>query len=518
MRVEHHHSSTHPLLPPTTEDDRIARLRLLRSRRVGIATYHRLIAEHGSAAAALDALPEIARAAGLGRYEAATERAALAEMRAGAHARARLIFQGEAAYPARLADLSDAPPFLWAVGDIAALARPMVALVGARNASSLGTRMARALAQDLGAAGYVVVSGLARGVDAAAHAGSIATGTVAVLAGGVDVLYPQENARLGEDIPAAGGVRLSEHPPGLQPQARHFPARNRIVSGLAEAVVVVEAAAKSGSLITARAALDQGREVLAVPGHPFDARAGGCNMLIRDGARLVRGAADVLEAIGPGPDPVGQGDLPLDAVPCAAHEARGARPGPETSQAKPGDRVASRVSTSRMQTGAVPDGAQTTHQRDGGGKSHALAARPDTVEGAAAGDAATQGGGATCGKAEDITEDGARGADRREAAGGPSGQAPRRSRSVARRPTALTGTSADARRDQSARGEEARTLSETAALHARILARLGPSPLAEDQLIRDLGQPSGTVAPALTDLELDGRIRRQPGGLLALAP
>ncbi|UMA63805.1 DNA-processing protein DprA [Roseivivax marinus] len=514
MRVEHHHSSTHPLLPPTTEDDRIARLRLLRSRRVGIATYHRLIAEHGSAAAALNALPEIARAAGLDRYEAATERAALAEMRAGAHARARLIFQGEAAFPARLADLSDAPPFLWAVGDIAALARPMVALVGARNASSLGTRMARALAQDLGAAGYVVVSGLARGVDAAAHAGSIATGTVAVLAGGVDVLYPQENARLGEDIPAAGGVRLSEHPPGLQPQARHFPARNRIVSGLAEAVVVVEAAAKSGSLITARAALDQGREVLAVPGHPFDARAGGCNMLIRDGARLVRGAADVIEAIGPGPDPVVQGDLPLDAVPCAAHEARGARTGPETSQAKPGHRIASRVSTSRMQAGAVPDGAQTTHHRDGGGKSHALAAPPDTAEGAAAGDAATQGGG----KTENLTENGERGADRREDAVGPSGQAPRHARSVARRTTAPTGTSADARRDQSARGEEARTLSETAALHARILDRLGPSPLAEDQLIRDLGQPSGTVAPALTDLELDGRIRRQPGGLLALAP
>jgi DNA processing protein len=182
------------------------------------------------------------------------------------------------------------------MGDPALLARPMIALVGARNASSLGTRMARRLAEELGEAGYVVVSGLARGIDTAAHHASLATGTVAVMAGGVDIVYPVENAVLAQEI-AETGLRLSEQPMHLEPQARHFPRRNRIISGLAKAVVVVEAAAKSGSLITARTALDQGRDVLAVPGHPFDARAGGCNMLIRDGAVLVRSAADVIEAL-----------------------------------------------------------------------------------------------------------------------------------------------------------------------------------------------------------------------------
>ncbi|MEY8841434.1 DNA-processing protein DprA, partial [Cribrihabitans sp. XS_ASV171] len=182
------------------------------------------------------------------------------------------------------------------------LSRPMIALVGARNCSSLGTRMARALAHDLGKAGHVVVSGLARGIDTAAHIAALDTGTVAVMAGGVDVIYPAENAALAGDI-AAQGLRLSEQPLRMTPQARHFPRRNRIISGLAQAVVVVEAAAKSGSLITARDALDQGREVLAVPGHPFDARAAGCNMLIRDGARLVRNAEDVIEALAPAAPP-----------------------------------------------------------------------------------------------------------------------------------------------------------------------------------------------------------------------
>jgi len=169
--------------------------------------------------------------------------------------------------------------------------------VGARNASSLGLRMARRLAEGLGAAGQVVVSGLARGIDAAAHEAALATGTVAVMAGGVDVIYPEENADLAAQI-AAKGCLVAEHPPGLQPQTRHFPLRNRIISGLSRAVVVVEAAARSGSLITARDAADQGREVLAVPGHPFDARAAGCNMLLRDGATLVRHVGDVTEALG----------------------------------------------------------------------------------------------------------------------------------------------------------------------------------------------------------------------------
>ena len=276
---------------------RIQHLRLLRSRRVGPATYRRLLAEHGSAAAALDALPAIAAAAGVAGYEACPAEVATAEWRAGHAAGARLIMQGDPDWPRVIDDLPDAPVMLWALGRVDLLRRPMVALVGARNASSLGTRMAKAMAADLTAAGFVVVSGLARGVDAAAHLAALPGGTVAVMAGGVDVVYPTENAALADRI-AAEGLRLAEMPMGLQPQARHFPARNRIIAGLSRAVVVVEAAAKSGSLITARNALDAHRDVLAVPGHPFDARAAGCNMLIRDGATLVRSAADVIEAVG----------------------------------------------------------------------------------------------------------------------------------------------------------------------------------------------------------------------------
>ncbi|MEM8633172.1 MAG: DNA-processing protein DprA [Pseudomonadota bacterium] len=375
-----HPSSTHPPLPPTSEDDQFMRLRLLRSRRVGISTYHRLLIEHGTAQNALAALPEVARAAGVKGYETCPETVIHAEIRAGRQNGARLIAQGTAEYPAQLAALPDAPPFLWVRGDATLLNRPTIALVGARNASSLGTRMARALAGGLGEAGYVVVSGLARGIDTAAHLAALETGTMAVFAGGVDVIYPAENTALAQDI-AQQGLCLSEQPVGLQPMARHFPARNRIISGLARATVVVEAAAKSGSLITARDALDQGRDVLAVPGHPMDARASGCNMLIRDGATLIRSAEDVLEALAPLAQPA-QSVLPL------------------------------------------PQDAPHTDKR---------------------------------------------------------------------------------------------SLRETAALHQQILDRLGPSPLAEDQLIRDLNTAADQVAPVLVELELDGSIDRAPGGLLTRA-
>lgn len=291
-------SSTTPFTPPTTEGDRLSWLRLIRSRKVGPATFHRLMAEHGSALAALDSLPGIAAAAGIVGYEPCPEAVAAAEIAAARKARMRMVCWGSHDYPPELADLPDAPPVLWLRGDVSHLGAPMVALVGARNASSLGQRMATRLARDLGAAGLAVVSGLARGIDAAAHTAALERGTVAVLAGGADVAYPPENAGLLDQIAGAGAV-LSEHPPGLAPQARHFPLRNRIISGLALGVVVVEAAEKSGSLITARNALDQGREVMAVPGHPVDARAGGCNLLIRDGCTLIRSADDVLEALGP---------------------------------------------------------------------------------------------------------------------------------------------------------------------------------------------------------------------------
>jgi DNA processing protein len=290
---------------PRDDAARLDWLRLARSRRVGPATFLRLMAEHGSAAGALEALPELAAEAGAKGYAPCGIEAAEAEWAAAETAGAVPLFLGAADYPAALAGIGDPPPFLWALGDPGFASAPMVALVGARNASALGVRMATRLAKGLGEEGFVVVSGLARGIDAAAHRAALESGTVAVHAGGVDDLYPPENAGLAAEI-AAAGLRLSEMPMGLSPQATHFPRRNRIVAGLARAVVVVEGAERSGSLITARCALEQGREVMAVPGNPLDARAGGCNALIREGATLVRSAADIVEALGSAvraPDP-----------------------------------------------------------------------------------------------------------------------------------------------------------------------------------------------------------------------
>lgn len=367
-------SSTYPKNPPTTEGERFLWLRLLRSRRVGPVTFHRVLAEYGSAADALEALPSIAEEAGVQDYQICPEPALRAELKAARRARAQMICFGDPAYPTPLYDLPDAPPILWARGDIRLLQEPGIALVGARNASSLGLRMARSLAGGLAQKDHVVISGLARGIDTAAHEASLDTGTIAVLGGGVDIVYPAENKALTDDI-AQKGVLLSEQPMGLQPQARHFPARNRIISGLARAVVVVEAAAKSGSLITARNALDQGRDVFAVPGHPFDARAAGCNILIRDGATLVRSATDIIDAL------------------------------------------------------ALPEPAQPR-----------LSLHPPAPE---------------------------------------------------------------------------RSLRDTAKLHQVILKRLSGAPLAEDQLIEDLKASARSVAPALSTLELHGKVLRHAGGLLS---
>lgn len=292
------HSSNYPQLPPSTEEDRFLWLRLLRSRRVGPSTFFRLLHTHGTIAEAFAALPDIAAQAGVVNYQSCSIEAATQELEAARKFGAVALFHGSPSYPKALYDLPDAPPLLWAYGDTGLLKKSQIALVGARNASSLGTRMARGLARELGENGHVIVSGMARGIDTAAHLAAMDSGTVAVFAGGVDVTYPVENANLAQKI-GAEGLILSEQPMGLQPRSRHFPARNRIISGLSRAVVVVEAAAKSGSLITARNALDQGREVLAVPGHPIDTRASGCNLLIRDGATLVRSGADVLEALAP---------------------------------------------------------------------------------------------------------------------------------------------------------------------------------------------------------------------------
>ncbi len=279
------------VLSPT---EKLDWLRLIRSENVGPITFHRLLRQYGSAGAALDALPRLARAGGR-RREIRIAARADAERELAWHEEhgARLIALGEPDYPPLLAHIEDAPPLISVLGHPELLGKAAIALVGARNASAVGRRFARELAAELGRAGMMVVSGMARGIDASAHEGALDSGTVAVLGGGVDVIYPRENGTLYEGLRERGAV-LSETPPGTEPQARHFPRRNRIISGIARGVVVVEATQRSGSLITARMALEQGREVFAVPGSPLDPRARGTNNLIREGAVLTESAADVL--------------------------------------------------------------------------------------------------------------------------------------------------------------------------------------------------------------------------------
>jgi len=279
-------------------EDRIQRLRLIRSEGIGPATYGELMRRFGSAAAALDAIPILVERGGGRAPRLASSADAEREMARVAAFGARHLFIGEADYPPLLAEAEGAPPALIAKGQFDLCARPAIAIVGARNASAAACRFARQLAQRLGEAGVVVVSGLARGIDTAVHDGSLATGTIAVVAGGIDVVYPPENEARQHAI-GDQGLLLAEQPPGTEPHARHFPVRNRIIAGLALGTVVVEAAPKSGSLITARYAADCGREVMAVPGSPLDPRAQGCNQLIRDGATLVQSAEDILEAIRP---------------------------------------------------------------------------------------------------------------------------------------------------------------------------------------------------------------------------
>ncbi len=282
-----------------SDAERIDWLQLIRSENVGPVTFHQLLGRYGSARAALEALPDLARRGGRAKpIRIASRSAAERELAELAKIGGRLVARGEADYPAPLAAISDAPPLIAVRGRVELLAQTMIAVVGTRNASTNGRRFAALLARDIGAKGFVVTSGLARGIDAAAHEGAIETGTVAVVAGGVDVVYPRENAALTARIAAEGAI-VAEQPLGLQPQARHFPHRNRLISGLARAVVVVEAALRSGSLITARLAAEQGREVLAVPGSPLDPRARGSNSLIKDGAWLVESVEDVLAALGP---------------------------------------------------------------------------------------------------------------------------------------------------------------------------------------------------------------------------
>ncbi|MBP2290869.1 DNA-processing protein DprA [Azospirillum rugosum] len=280
-----------------TDAERFDWLRLIRTENVGPITFHRLLERYGTARAALEALPDLAKRGGRAKplriaAKADVERELLANERVGA----RLLCSCEPDYPEPMAALDDAPPVVSVLGHAHLLRRRGVAMVGARNASMNGKTFAQRLAKELGEAGLLVVSGLARGIDTAAHAGALGTGTAAVVAGGVDIVYPPENERLYRDI-VQQGVVVAESPAGTTPQARHFPRRNRLISGLSLGVLVVEAALRSGSLITARMALDQGREVMAVPGSPLDPRCQGTNNLLRQGAVLVESVDDVIRAL-----------------------------------------------------------------------------------------------------------------------------------------------------------------------------------------------------------------------------
>jgi len=281
-----------------SDEERLDWLRLIRSENVGPRSFRSLLRYCGSARRALAQLPELARRGGAASVRICSRAEAERELAAARALGVGLVGLGEADYPARLAEIDDAPPLIAVRGDLAALARPMVAMVGSRNASAAGAKIAAQLARDLGAAGFVVVSGLARGIDAAAHRASLASGTVAVLAGGHDRIYPAEHAPLLEEI-LEQGATVTEMPLGWEPRARDFPRRNRLISGLAAGVVIVEAAQRSGSLITARFALEQGREVFAVPGSPLDPRAHGANSLLKQGATLVTEAADVITTLEP---------------------------------------------------------------------------------------------------------------------------------------------------------------------------------------------------------------------------
>jgi DNA processing protein len=283
--------------PGLTPQARRDWLRLARSEGVGAVTFDQLIRRYAEPGRALEALPELARRGGRKRAPAIPSVDEIeAELAAGAALGAELICACEASFPQALAALDPPPPVLWARGDVSLLDRSIVAIVGARIASAAGQRFARGLAAELGQAGHVIVSGMARGIDGAAHEGSLEHGSIAVLGGGVDDIYPPEHRDLYRRLIEEGCV-VAEHPPGRQAQARDVPRRNRIIAGLSRAVVVVEAELRSGSLITARLAAEQGRDVLAVPGSPLDPRARGANDLIRQGAALCEGVDDVLRAL-----------------------------------------------------------------------------------------------------------------------------------------------------------------------------------------------------------------------------
>ena len=312
------------------DEQRIDWLRLIRSQNIGPRTFRSLINHFGGARAALEALPALAQRGGArGAVQICSREDAVRELALARKLGVALVAWGEADYPARLQAIDDAPPLLTVRGNATALTRPTVAIVGSRNASGAGLKFTQMIARELGDAGFLVVSGLARGIDAAAHKASLAAGTVAVLAGGQDRIYPAEHASLLEAM-LPNGAALSEMPLGWEPRAADFPRRNRLISGLSLGVVIVEAAKRSGSLITARLALEQGREVFAIPGSPLDPRAEGTNGLIKQGATPVTEPADIIAVLQPimgldlpAREPAAAGEEPLaDAEPNADERSR----------------------------------------------------------------------------------------------------------------------------------------------------------------------------------------------------
>ncbi|MFM2422888.1 MAG: hypothetical protein RL291_1418 [Pseudomonadota bacterium] len=320
---------------PLTDEIRIACLRLVRTDGVGPVTFRELINRFGGADAAIDALPDLARQSGRKRIPKVPPKdVAERELEEAARHKLTPLFTIEPGYPPLLAHIPPAPPpLIYVRGQIDILTRPMLAIVGSRDSSAAGQRFARHIAEELGQAGYVIASGLARGIDRVAHEASLATGTVAVLAGGLDRIYPPEHEDLAARI-AEQGCLVSEMPPGFEPRGQDFPRRNRIISGMARGVLIVEAARRSGTLTTARLATEQGREVFAVPGHPLDPRAEGVNQLLKNGAKLTTEAADILSELG-------SFDRPLPVAQPAAQDAPAPRPKARPTPAAPSSQTLS---------------------------------------------------------------------------------------------------------------------------------------------------------------------------------
>lgn len=340
-------------------EDRIDRLRLARTPGIGPVSFARLIERFETAAAALDALPGLARQRAASRPDIPGRDIIEAELDGIESCGAHLLLLGEPAFPSALACIPAAPPAIIVKGRLDLLEMPACAMVGSRNASAAGLRFARELADGIGLAGISVVSGLARGIDGASHQGALRHGTIAVLAGGIDHVYPPEHRELHAAI-AGDGLLVSEMPLGTTPTARDFPRRNRVISGLSLGILVVEAALRSGSLITARFAGEQGREVMAVPGSPIDPRARGTNQLLRDGAHLIESVDDVVELISAAPPPhpaIGVGETPATDIwpETSAGEETGAiappsRPEPEPACVEPGETLRALISPTPVST------------------------------------------------------------------------------------------------------------------------------------------------------------------------